>query len=65
MKALINGRKLFGTPFYPIVGREAVSPFIMFFVVFCVAYSQECAKYLVLGIGNWLEAGIISKKALV
>ncbi|XP_053102519.1 terminal uridylyltransferase 4 isoform X2 [Hemicordylus capensis] len=23
MKALINGRKLFGTPFYPILGREA------------------------------------------
>ncbi|XP_066479231.1 terminal uridylyltransferase 4 isoform X1 [Tiliqua scincoides] len=23
MKALINGRKLFGTPFYPVVGREA------------------------------------------
>uniref|UniRef100_A0A672U9C7 Terminal uridylyl transferase 4 n=1 Tax=Strigops habroptila TaxID=2489341 RepID=A0A672U9C7_STRHB len=25
MKAFINGRKLFGTPFYPTVGREAVS----------------------------------------
>ncbi|ETE73336.1 Terminal uridylyltransferase 4, partial [Ophiophagus hannah] len=25
MKALINGRKLFGTPYYPISGREAVS----------------------------------------
>uniref|UniRef100_A0A8C8R7J3 Terminal uridylyl transferase 4 n=1 Tax=Pelusios castaneus TaxID=367368 RepID=A0A8C8R7J3_9SAUR len=25
MKAFINGRKLFGTPFYPILGREAVS----------------------------------------
>uniref|UniRef100_A0A8B9ENS5 Terminal uridylyl transferase 4 n=1 Tax=Anser cygnoides TaxID=8845 RepID=A0A8B9ENS5_ANSCY len=24
MKAFINGRKLFGTPFYPTVGREAV-----------------------------------------
>uniref|UniRef100_A0A8D2M9J4 Terminal uridylyl transferase 4 n=1 Tax=Zonotrichia albicollis TaxID=44394 RepID=A0A8D2M9J4_ZONAL len=24
MKAFINGRKLFGTPFYPAVGREAV-----------------------------------------
>ncbi|XP_034977908.2 terminal uridylyltransferase 4 isoform X1 [Zootoca vivipara] len=23
MKALINGRKLFGTPFYPVLGREA------------------------------------------
>uniref|UniRef100_A0A8D0KI06 Terminal uridylyl transferase 4 n=1 Tax=Salvator merianae TaxID=96440 RepID=A0A8D0KI06_SALMN len=28
MKALINGRKLFGTPFYPVVGREAVSSLI-------------------------------------
>ncbi|KAL8178664.1 UNVERIFIED_CONTAM: Terminal uridylyltransferase 4, partial [Gekko kuhli] len=28
MKALINGRKLFGTPFYPVLGREAVSFFI-------------------------------------
>ncbi|KAF7460196.1 Hypothetical predicted protein [Marmota monax] len=25
MKAFINGRKLFGTPFYPLIGREAVS----------------------------------------
>uniref|UniRef100_A0A8B9BQ58 Terminal uridylyl transferase 4 n=1 Tax=Anser brachyrhynchus TaxID=132585 RepID=A0A8B9BQ58_9AVES len=25
MKAFINGRKLFGTPFYPTVGREAVT----------------------------------------
>uniref|UniRef100_A0A8C5U3J1 Terminal uridylyl transferase 4 n=1 Tax=Malurus cyaneus samueli TaxID=2593467 RepID=A0A8C5U3J1_9PASS len=25
MKAFINGRKLFGTPFYPALGREAVS----------------------------------------
>uniref|UniRef100_A0A2K5C039 RNA uridylyltransferase n=1 Tax=Aotus nancymaae TaxID=37293 RepID=A0A2K5C039_AOTNA len=24
MKAFINGRKLFGTPFYPLIGREAV-----------------------------------------
>jgi len=23
MKAFINGRKLFGTPFYPLIGREA------------------------------------------
>ena len=27
MKAFINGRKLFGTPFYPIPGTEVVRPF--------------------------------------
>lgn len=26
MKAFINGRKLFGTPFYPVPGTEVVSP---------------------------------------
>lgn len=26
MKAFINGRKLFGTPFYPVPGTEVVCP---------------------------------------
>lgn len=26
MKAFINGRKLFGTPFYPVPGSEVVRP---------------------------------------
>uniref|UniRef100_A0A8C4UGL2 Terminal uridylyl transferase 4 n=1 Tax=Falco tinnunculus TaxID=100819 RepID=A0A8C4UGL2_FALTI len=36
MKAFINGRKLFGTPFYPTVGREAVSfhSFLLCFLLF-------------------------------
>uniref|UniRef100_A0A4W4EF55 CCHC-type domain-containing protein n=1 Tax=Electrophorus electricus TaxID=8005 RepID=A0A4W4EF55_ELEEL len=29
MKAFINGRKLFGTPFYPLPGMEAVSPTLL------------------------------------
>eukprot|EP00069_Balaena_mysticetus_P016656 bmy_09991T0 len=31
MKAFINGRKLFGTPFYPLIGREANFFFFFFF----------------------------------